>query len=321
MRFPIIPNRRVWYTISIVLSVLSVASIFVFGLNLSLQFTGGIENVYSFAGTRPTTDELRTYIADEAKSFDDAATTEAGKVDIGIPVVVPGGDKSMTVRYRISEGKTEQGAYADFNAKLRTDMAAKYQAHEDSNSSISPSVGNVMKSQALLATLIAAIAIILYVAWSFRNLPKGMSSWVFGFNAIVALFHDLLIMTGIFVTLGHFLNIEIGPFFITALLTILGYSVNDTIVIYDRIRENLQVHKGKVEIEEIAEESVWQTMARSLNTVLTVIITLTCLLFLGAEGIQSFVLSLLIGVIIGAYSSIFLAAPLLVTFKKQLLKK
>lgn len=322
MRFPIVKNRRIWYTISGVLVLISLVSIGVFGLNLSLQFTGGVENTYSFPGVRPDSPTIRDFVSSEAAKFNTAATTDATKIDIGTPVVVPLGDKGMTLRYRISDAhQSNQGAYADFNLKLRNAMETKFQAHEDSNSSISPSVGNVMKTQALMATLIASIAIILYIAWSFRDLPKGLNPWVFGLNAILALFHDLLIMTGVFVILGHFFHVEIGPFFITALLTILGYSVNDTIVIYDRVRENLQLSKGKESMEVIAEESVWQTMARSINTVLTVIITLTCMLFLGAESIQTFALALLIGVIMGAYSSIFLAAPMLVTFKAQLQKK
>lgn len=321
MRFPIIKNRRIWYTISLLLATTSLVSMFVLGLNLSLQFTGGIENTYSFPGTPPALTEIRSFVEDQAKTFNSTITTAANKVDIGTPVVVPLGDKGVTLRYRIAENAVSQEAYTDFNVKLRDAMAAKYSAHEDSNSAISPSVGNVMKTQAIIATLIASIAIILYIALSFRNLPKGLNPWIFGINAIVALLHDLLIMTGVFVFLGYFFHVEVGPFFITALLTILGYSVNDTIVIYDRVRENLQLTKGKVDLEEIAEESVWQTMARSINTVMTVIITLTCLLVLGAESIQTFVLALLVGVAVGAYSSIFLAAPMLVTFKAQLLKK
>lgn len=321
MRFPIIPNRRLWYTISGVLCLLSIAAIAVFGLNLSLQFTGGIENTYSFDGPRPAPTEVRDLISAEAQKFNDAASTEEAKIDIGTPVVVPVGTDSLTVRYRLREDATSQGAYENFNDQLSDTMAASYKAVEDSSSAISPSVGNVMKTQALWATFISAIAIILFVAWSFRDLPKGLNSWIFGTNAIIALVHDLLIMTGVFVTLGYFFQVEIGPFFITALLTILGFSVNDTIVIYDRIRENLQLTKGRDSMEKVAEASVWQSMARSINTSFTVVITLSCLLFLGAESIQSFVLALLIGVIIGTYSSVFVAAPLLVTFKAQLRKK
>lgn len=320
MRFPIIKNRRIWYTISIILSVLSIASVFVFGLNLSLQFTGGIENTYSFKGPRPETHTLRDFVAEEAKAFNTTAP-EGSKINIGTPVAVPVGDKQISVRYRIEDSQTSQTSYADFNVKLRQAVETKFGAHEDSSSAISPSVGNVMKTQAIWAMILASIAIIVYIAWGFRDLPKGLNPWVFGVNAILALFHDLIVMFGVFVVLGYFFQVEMGPFFITAILTILGFSVNDTIVIYDRIRENLQLTKGKTDIAEVAETSVWQTMARSFNTSFTVVITLTCLLFLGAEGIHTFVLALLIGVIVGTYSSIFLAAPLLVTFKKQLVRK
>lgn len=318
MHFPIIPNRRVWYTISLVLSLASIASIFAFGLNLSLQFTGGTENTYTFE-TRPDVNALRDFVVAEAKKHNDAQTEASTKIDIGTPVVLPLGDKGATLRYRIADGNKNQ-AYADFNVKLREAMESQYKATEMSTSSISPSVGNTMKTQAIWATVIASVLIVIYIAWGFRNLPKGLKPWVFGMNAIVALIHDLLIMTGIFVVLGYFFHVEIGPFFITALLTILGYSVNDTIVIYDRIRENLLKDK-RGNLAKVAEESVWDTMARSINTSMTVVITLLCLLFLGAESIQMFVLALLIGVVVGTYSSIFIAAPLLVTFKAQEVSK
>jgi len=318
MRFPIIPNRRIWYTISLVLTLASLASVFALGLNLSLQFTGGTENSYDFA-SRPDVSAVRDLVIAEAKKFNDAQGSDETKIDIGTPVVLPSGEKGITLRYRIADSKKKE-AYADFNVKLRGAMETTYQAMEMSTSSISPSVGNTMKTQAIWATIIASIAIIIYVAWGFRDLPKGLNPLVFGMNAIIALMHDLLIMLGVFVVLGYFFHVEIGPFFITAMLTVLGYSVNDTIVVYDRIRENLQLDK-RAHLDKIAEESVWQTMARSINTSMTVIITLACLLFLGAESIQMFVLALLVGVIVGTYSSIFIAAPLLVTFKAQLIKK
>lgn len=319
MRFPIIPNRRIWYTISLVLSVLSVISIFVFGLNLSLQFTGGIENTYSFSGARPEVNAFREFVSSEAEQFNASVADEA-KINIGTPVILPVGENKLTLRYRIDESQTTQGSYEDFNTRLRSATSTDFNATEDASSSISPSVGATMKNQALIAVLMSTIAIVLYIAWAFKDMPKSLNPWIFGANAIIALVHDLLIMTGIFVLLGYFFQVEMGPFFITAILTILGFSINDTIVIYDRIRENLQLDK-KGKIEDIAEESIWQSMARSINTSFTVVVTLSSLLILGAESIQSFILALLIGVVVGTYSSIFVAAPLLVTFKKQLVQK
>lgn len=315
MKFPIVSKRKVWYGVSIVLTLISLAGLFLFGLNLSLHFTGGIQNTYAFTSTPPSTDEFREFVLKEATAFNEQSEK---KIDIGTPVVVPTGDKGIDLRYRIPEG-TDQQPYADFNAQLKKDVDTTFQGKEEATSTISPSVGNVLKGQATLATIIACIAIMLYIMFSFRNVPKEYSPWYFGLATLIALAHDIILLLGIFAFLGKFLNVETGPFFISALLTILGYSVNDSIVVFDRIRDNLNRSKSK-DIEGVAEASLWETMGRSINTSVTVLITLGALLFLGSESIQSFVFALFIGVLVGTYSSIFVASPLWVTLQTGKLK-
>jgi preprotein translocase subunit SecF len=151
--------------------------------------------------------------------------------------------------------------------------------------------------------------------WAFRKASEAISSWKFGINAIIALIHDILVTIGVFAFLGYFFEIEVDILFVTALLTILGFSIHDTIVVYDRIREGLKTKHGT--LDEIANESVNETLVRSINTTMTTLLVLLSLLFFGGESIKFFVLALTIGMVAGTYSSIFIASPLLVTFSKK----
>jgi preprotein translocase subunit SecF len=157
------------------------------------------------------------------------------------------------------------------------------------------------------------------VAWAFRNTPPPVSPWGFGIMAIVALLHDALFVLGVFSLLGHFLGVEVDALFVTAILTVIGFSVHDTIVVFDRIRENLRRDKGS--FETIVNNSILETVARSINTSLTVLLTLLALFLFGGQSIRLFVLALLIGIASGTYSSIFNASPLLVTLHNWRLKR
>jgi len=182
---------------------------------------------------------------------------------------------------------------------------------------IGPTVGASLKRRSVWALGIASIAIVLYIAFAFRKVPRRLSPWRFGIIAVVTLLHDVLITVGIFVILSHITNFEFDSLFITALLTILGYSVNDTIVIFDRIRDNLTYQHRTEEFSVVAERSLQQSITRSINTSVSTLIMLSSLFLLGSESIRWFVLTLIIGAIIGTYSSIFLATPLLVYWKKK----
>ena len=180
---------------------------------------------------------------------------------------------------------------------------------------IGPTVGSSLQKRAILALFLAMIAIVLYVAFAFRNIPKRYSPWKFGIIAVLALIHDVSITTGVFVILSHTTSFEFDTLFVTALLTITGYSVNDTIIIFDRIRENLSLQSKADTFEMIASRSLLQSLTRSLNTSISTIIMLIALFLLGPANIQWFILALVIGFIIGTYSSIGVATPLLVYWK------
>ena len=185
-----------------------------------------------------------------------------------------------------------------------------------------PSISGELKKNSLWAILAAVLGIMAYIAWAFRKVSRPVESWKYGAGAVIALIHDVLITVGIFSVLGHFAGIEVGVPFIAALLTILGFSVHDTIVVYDRTRENLLRSSSKDQFPEIVNRSLNETLVRSINTSLTVLITLLAIFIYGGESIKDFSLALLIGIFFGTYSSIFVASALLVTiYKFQLAKK
>jgi preprotein translocase subunit SecF len=180
---------------------------------------------------------------------------------------------------------------------------------------VSSSIGQHFQREAFVAIGLALIAIILFVAVAFRKIPKIINPWRFGAVSIIALFHDVLVIVGVFAVLGYVADVELDLQFITALLATLGFSVNDTIVILDRVRENLNKQKSKESFEDVVEKSIQQTFRRSINTSLSTLFPLIFLLLFGAESIFYFMLALTIGITIGTYSSIFIAAPLLVSWK------
>jgi preprotein translocase subunit SecF len=180
--------------------------------------------------------------------------------------------------------------------------------------SVGPSIGQELKRNAIYSIILIVIGIIIYVAWAFRKVSRPVASWKYGMAGVIALFHDVIIVTGIFCVLGKFYGIEVNTPFVAALLTVFGYSIADTIVVFDRIRENLpKSHEG---FEETINTSINQTLRRSINTSLTVMLTLLAVVLFGGVSIKYFALALLVGIFFGTYSSIFLASPLLVLFEK-----
>jgi len=182
--------------------------------------------------------------------------------------------------------------------------------------SIGPVIGEELKQKSIWAIFIVLIAIVLYIAYVFRKVAKPVESWKYGLSAIAALAHDVIIIMGVFCILGYLMNVEIDSFFITALLIILGYSVNDTIVTFDRVRENLH-KKQHLTFKELINVSIKETLTRSINTSLTTFIILISVFIFGGETIKFFVLALMLGVVIGTYSSIFVASPLLLFWYKR----
>ena len=261
------------------------------GLKLGIDFTGGGLLEYKFS-----------------ESTSSAQVSKASLEKHG--VVTETGDQSFIIRTKPLET-------AELN-KLRNDLKSEYGDFEiKREENVGPVVGAELKQKAVYAILIASIMIVLYITFAFRKVPKPASSFRFGVAAIVALIHDVLVVVGLFAILGHFWNVEIDTLFVTALLTVIGFSVHDTIVVFDRIRENLPKYLSK-KFEEVSDISITQTLARSLNTSLTVVFVLTALLLFGGETIRWFVVALLVGIISGTYSSLFNATALLTWWEEKL---
>ena len=237
-----------------------------------------------------------------------------GGLDLKGLTIQPAGNNSMIIRYSSESDEINQAAFDKIFSKYQD---AKELRIDFFNSSVSKE----LKNKSLWAIFMAIVGIMAYIAWAFRKVSRPVASWKYGLGAVIALVHDILITIGVFSVLGHFIGIEVGIPFIAALLTILGFSVHDTIVVYDRTRENLLRSSSKELFPEIVNRSLNETLVRSINTSLTVLITLLAIFIFGGDSIKDFSLALIIGISFGTYSSIFIASGLLVTSYNWQLKK
>lgn len=286
----IIGKKYIYFAISLFVMVPGIIAFFLWGLNLSIEFTGGSRLALSFPGKIED-----KYIAAVKKEIDDEGIKLHSRQVSG---------NIMSVR--TAPMTQEQGE------KIVEELS-EFKAKQEEFETIGPTIGAETTLNAIKALVIASALIILYITWAFRSVPKPASSFRFGVCAIIALVHDSLVVIGVFAILGHFLHVEIDSMFVTALLTIIGFSVHDTIVVFDRIRENLKRSPG-ASFNKVVNDSILQTFDRSLNTSLTVVLVLSAMLLFGGESIKWFVVALLVGIVSGTYSSIFNAAPLLVVW-------
>lgn len=295
--YKIIAKSKIWFAISIISSLISIAAIMFFGLRWGIDYRGG--TVLEFQTV--SSDRLTT-----TKSILDELNYRGYQTKEGA------GNKVVV---RLETLSNDQ--HRELAAKLSGKMPDYAETQYDT---VGPTISNELRNKSILAVVLASLAIIIYVAYAFRKVPRPLSSWKFGVCAVVALIHDLLITTGFVAIMGHFLPwMEVDALFITALLTIMGFSVHDTIVVYDRLRENF-IRNPHQDFELSAEESVNQTLVRSINTSMTTIIVLSALLVFGSMSIKYFVTVLVFGIAIGTYSSIFTAIPLLIYWQKRSMK-
>ncbi|EKD78844.1 MAG: protein-export membrane protein SecF [uncultured bacterium] len=290
----IVRLRSLWYGISGLLVAASIFVIILYGFNFGIDFTGGTLLQMHYTSTRPTVAEIETQLQ---------------PLNLSELHIEPANTDSVIIRT----------SFIQDDQRVAILQALGETAVEDSFETIGPTIGEELRQKAISAVIMVILAIVIYIAWAFRGVSKGpVPSWAFGLSTILALVHDIIIPLGVFVVLGEWLGVELNVMFITALLTILGFSVHDTIVVFDRIRENLRRSGGS--FAEVIGQSIQQTFMRSLNTSVTVLIVLAVLLLFGGESIRYFVLALMIGITVGTYSSIFIASPSLLIWQK-LLKK
>lgn len=291
----VIRFRKIFYIFSAATLVISLLGIFVYGFRLGVDFSGGSIIEIEFLLERPDISVLENRFS--------AAGFSAFRLQ-------PAGENGFIIRLK------------DISAEEHRVLLKAAAGGQDLESvltekrfdSIGPTIGRELRRNSFISIALVILLILLFVSWAFRHVSRPVSSWKYGVAAIAALAHDILIPAGLFAYLGRFYGAEVDSLFVTALLTILGFSVHDTIVVFDRIRENLRKAEGRGEFESIVAKSVDETAGRSVATSFALFLVLASLFWFGAENTRHFALTLLVGVVAGTYSSICLASPFLVTW-------
>ena len=284
----IIKYKKIILSLSLALVIIAIAFVAFYGLRFGIDFTGGTLVEIEYTAGTPAVSDIEQSLA-----------TDFGKV-----LVQPTEDNSFILRTRHLEEIERE--------KLFEILPSKESVVEKRFDSIGPIIGEELRAKSYWAIALVILLIVLYITFAFRKVSKPVSSWKYGLIAVVTLLHDVVIPTGFFAIYSHFTGGEIDILFVTALLAILGFSIHDTIVVFDRIRENLRVSSGRETFEITVGKSLSQTFTRSINTSLTVALTLLALIFFGSASTTTFAWVLLVGIIAGTYSSIFVASPLLV---------
>jgi preprotein translocase subunit SecF len=295
--YNIISKNKIWISISAGLIAISITALLLWGLKFGIDFTGGSLLEVSFTENRPSVTEVE----DSLKSIDLQSLT-----------VQPVAENEMILRFQNTDEEIHQAVLTT----LQTMASGNNEAEKTANfeelrfEAVGSSIGQELKNKSVYAIILVLLAISLYIAWAFRRVSRPVTSWKYGMATIISLFHDTLIVLGFFAYLGEFHGVEINVSFVAAILTVLGFSVHDTIVVFDRLRENLP--RSNDDFSGTVNTSVNQTITRSINTSFTVLLVLLAITLMGGSSIHYFALALLIGVFFGTYSSIFLASPLLV---------
>ncbi len=282
-------HRKLWYWLSLVFIVPGMLSIVLWGLKPSIDFTGGSK--IEINGTQDV-EGIKKLAEDNSLE-----STVVQKLD----------KDTVSLRSKGLDENKRNEVVAELKKLVGDEQASVV------FETVGPSVSAEVTRNSFIAVAIASLVIIIYIAFSFRRVPYPAKSWEFGVGAVLATIHDAIFLIGAFSILGHFYNVEVDPLIVTAILTIIGFSVHDTIVIFDRIRENL-IRKGSEGFESVVNLSVLEMLPRTLNTSFLAWVLLFILFLFGGETIRWFVFALMIGMISGTYSSILTASPLLVTW-------
>lgn len=296
----IVIHRKIYFWFTGLILAAALGAIAFYGLPLDIDFTGGSLMQVKYQNGVPALAEIQSQVT---------------AVPVGAVSVRTVGTDAVSIRTRT----LTPAEHSSILVALSRDASVT----ELSYTSVGPTLGGQFANKALWALLAVGLAIALYIAFAFRKVSRPVPSWAYGLTVIVILIHDLIIPAGFFAVYGHYTGVEVNALFITALLALLGYSVNDTIVIFDRIREHLATNEktgNKESYEQTVGKSISETMTRSINTSLTVVLALIALAFFGAAATREFALVMLVGVIAGTYSSILLAAPILIPFARRFVK-
>jgi preprotein translocase subunit SecF len=289
----IIKYKALFIGFAVLLVLASFGLMHVYGVKKGIDFTGGTVAEIAYTKDVPTLDK---------KAFEAA----------GIALYQTG-----TSSYRVITNRQFEEVVAPMSALISQNNTFPFQT--TALSTVGPTLGKEMTQKAGIAIAIVILIILIFIAFAFKEVSYPVSSWKYGVAAMVTLVHDIVVPTGVYVLLSHFYGAEINTLFVIALLTIMAVTISDKIVVFDRIRENLKLHKNMA-FDQVVGMSLVQTMARSINTSLSTVLALVALYFFGPESTKFFSLTLIVGIIVGTYSSIFVASPLLVVwnnFKKK----
>jgi len=298
MNYRIIQKRGIWLGISGSLFIAAVIAIFMWGLIFGIDFTGGSLLEVKFTGIRLEVSAIEGQLKD---------------LNLGSLIVQPVNKDGMILRFQDSSKEKHQEVLNKLDELVKKDQKDQ-KIEEVRYDAVGPSIGIELKRKAILSIFWVLVAIVIYISIAFLKVSKPVVSWKYGVSALIAMSHDVIITIGAFAALGRFYNMEINAPFVAAVLTVLGYSVHDTIVVFDRIRENLP--KSDEDFASTVNISLNQTLGRSINTSMTALLALVSIIIFGGESIRSFALALTIGIFIGTYSSIFVASPLLVVWER-----
>lgn len=298
MHIPFLKYKKIYFIFSGILILASLFFLITFGLKPGIDFSGGSILEFEYEAERPSNQIIKDKLVD---------------FDLGTISLQPTGPKGVILRMK----DIDENSHQQILEKLRETGELEERRFE----SIGPVIGQELKQKTKIIIVLALSLIVLYIAFAFRKVQRPLRSWQFGVAVLIALFHDLLIPLGAFSVLGKFYDVEISIPIVAALLAVLGYSVNDTVVVFDRIRENLlkrfqTAHHRLDDFEEIVNRSLNQTFVRSINTSLTTLLVIFAVFFFGGETLKYFSLALILGISAGTYSSIFIASPILVSWLK-----
>lgn len=296
----IVKNRKIFYALSIILVTLSITALSVWGLSYGIDFKGGSSVEFQYTNERPSLEVVKA----EIDSINFEPTIKGYSL-------VPTGDKGYILNLRTVTEEERATIISVISGNIDNPVEIK------KFNSVGPTLGREVATKSLISIILVVLCIVLFLTFAFRKVSEPVPSWKYGVISIVALCHDIIIPTGTFAVLNHYYHgYEIDSLFVTAILVILGFSIHDTIVVFDRVRENLRNQHGtknSKSFEEIIGESISQTFVRSINTSLTTLLAVLVVYLVGPIATKNFALTLLVGIFFGTYSSIFIGSNLLVT--------
>ena len=282
--------RKFYYIFSGLIIFVSLASLVLFGLNLGIDFTGGSVLEVSYNNERPSNQIIQD---------------EIGGLDLGSITIQPTGDKGVIIRTKNIDEEAHQ--------QMLKKLSEFGSLEEKSFESVGPTVGKELANRTLIILILSLLSMMIYIAIAFRKVSRVVPSWKYGVVSALMLLHDVLVPLGVFSILGKFYDVQMTTPVVVALLSVVGYAINNVVVVYDRMRENL-MKRSSLSFEEVVNFAVGQTLSRQINTSLTILFPLFFIFFIGGDTLKYFALAIILGLVAGLYSSIFLAGPILVSW-------